>query len=68
MLIAYTCGGQKSRSHAYTLIAYTCGGQKSKGHTRTLITYTCLGQMSSGTNPDSVQKTFSHILGPLAPS
>ena len=29
-MITYTCSGQKSRKHAYTVIAYTCGGQKSK--------------------------------------
>ena len=42
-LIAYTCGGQKSRSHTYMLITYTFGGQKSKSHAYVLIPYTCGG-------------------------
>ena len=29
MLIAYTCGGQKSKGRAYMLITYTYSGQKS---------------------------------------
>ena len=34
MLIAYTCSGQKSGAHAYTLITYTCSGPKSKVNAR----------------------------------
>ena len=46
MLVAYTCGGQKSNGCAYTLVAYTCGGQKSNGCAYTLVAYTCGGQKS----------------------
>ena len=45
-LVTYTCGGQMSKGHAYTLVTYTCGGQMSKGHAYTLVAYTCGGQMS----------------------
>ena len=46
MLIAYTCGGQKSERKACKLVAYTCGGQKSKRNPHMLIAYNCGGQKS----------------------
>ena len=48
MLIAYTCGRQKSKEQTYMLITYTCGGQKSNGCAYTLVAYTCGGQKSNG--------------------
>ena len=46
MLVAYTCGGQKSNGCAYMLVAYTGGGQKSNGCAYTQVAYTCGGQKS----------------------
>ena len=47
MLVAYTCGRQKSNGCVYTLVAYTCSGQKSDGWGyTTLVAYTCGGQKS----------------------
>ena len=51
MLIAYTCGGQKSEACAYMLIAYTCGGQKSEERAYTLIANTLRWAIVFGVGP-----------------
>ena len=65
MLVAYTCGGQKSNGCAYTLVAYTCGGQKSRRHAYTVIAYTCGGQKSKVRAPELPRIPFYALRGSL---
>ena len=67
MLVAYTCGGQKSNSCAYKLVAYTCGGQKSRKHAYTVIAYTCGGQKSKVRVPELPRIPFYALRFPLTP-
>ena len=63
-LLAYTCGGKKSKGRALTLLAYTCGGQKSKGRALTLLAYTCGGQKSNGrANTARIHLPWEEVLG-----